>query len=178
MKKTIILFAVAISSVAAFAQKKTTTSGTIAFDATTPTDDLPKAENKTVIAAIDTKKGTVSFEALIKSFTFGNPMMQEHFNGPKWINSEKNPTATFKGTITNVAEVNFAKDGTYTANLEGDLSLHGETSKVNTTATIVVAGNLVNTTSSFTVKLADYKLSNAGGKLADEPKITVSAELK
>ncbi len=178
MKKTIILFAVAISSVAAFAQKKTTTSATVAFDATTAADAAPKAENKTVIAAIDTKKGTVSFEALIKSFTFGNPMMQEHFNGPKWIDSEKNPTATFKGTITNLADVNFSKDGTYTANVEGDLAMHGETSKVTTTATIVVAGKTVNTTSSFTVKLADYKLSNANGKLADEPKITVSAELK
>ena len=95
MKKTILLMAVAISSVAVFAQKKTTTSGTIAFDATTTLDALPKAENKTVIAAVDTKSGTILFEALVKSFNFSNPMMQEHFNGPKWFDSDKDPKASF-----------------------------------------------------------------------------------
>ena len=40
-----------------FAQKKTTTSAIINFDATTSLDALPKAENKTAVAAIDTKKG-------------------------------------------------------------------------------------------------------------------------
>ncbi len=178
MKKTTIFIALALAASAAFAQKKTTTSAVISFDATTAADPLPKAENKTAVAAIDTKKGTVSFEATIKSFSFGNPMMQEHFNGPKWIDSEKNPTATFTGTITNLSEVNFSADGTYAAKVTGDLTLHGITKPVTTTATITVAGKTVTAKSDFTVKLTDYALGNAGGKLADEPKISVNAELK
>jgi polyisoprenoid-binding protein YceI len=177
MKKTILLMAVAISSVAAFAQKKTTTSGTIAFDATTTLDALPKAENKTVIAAIDTKAGTVLFEALVKSFSFANPMMQEHFNSPKWFDSDKDPKASFSGTITNLKDVNFKKDGIYKATVEGDLTLKGITNKVSTIATIEVKGKSLYATADFTIKLVDYNIADAKGKLASEPKITVTAVL-
>ncbi len=178
MKKTIVLLAFACSGLALFAQKKTTTSGTVSFDATTSLDALPKAENKTVIAAIDTKAGTVMFEALVKSFGFSNPMMQEHFNSPKWFDSEKNPKASFTGTITNPADVNFAKDGTYKANVAGTLTLKGITNDVNTDATIEVKGKMLSTSATFKIKLEDYKISNANGKLAGEPTIIVLAEFK
>ena len=170
-----MVFALAMATGALFAQKKTTTSGTITFDATTPGDALPKAENKATIAAINTKSGTVAFESLIKNFSFSNVKMQEHFNGPKWMDSEKFPKATFKGRIANRDAVNFKKDGSYKANINGDLTMHGITKPVTATATIIVKGGTINTSSEFTVKLTDYSLGNAGGKLADEPKITVAA---
>mgnify|MGYP003492588993 FL=1 len=50
MKKTILSLAMVLAAGLLFAQKKTTTSAVISFDATTPIDALPKAENKTVIA--------------------------------------------------------------------------------------------------------------------------------
>lgn len=178
MKKATFLMVLVFAVTAVFAQKKTTTSAVINFDATTSLDALPKAENKTAVAAIDTKKGTVSFEALIKSFSFGNPMMQEHFNGPKWLDSEKFPTATFTGSITNFGDINFEADGTYSANVSGDLSIHGISKPVSTKVVFVVSGKTISATTDFTVKLADYSLGNAGGKLADEPKITVKAEFK
>jgi polyisoprenoid-binding protein YceI len=178
MKKTILFLALAVATGASFAQKKTTTSGTISFDATTSLDALPKADNKTVIAAIDEKTGTVMFEAIIKSFTFGNPMMQEHFNSPKWLDSEQFPKASFKGKIANPAEVDFTKDGSYTAKVEGDLTMKGITKPATATATIVVKGGTLSSSADFTIKLEDYKISDAGGKLNKEPKITVVAELK
>ena len=55
----------------------------VSFDATTSIDALPKADNKTVIGAIDTKTGAVQFEANVKNFAFANPTMQGHFNGAK-----------------------------------------------------------------------------------------------
>ena len=178
MKKVTLILALTVVTGALFAQKKTTSSGIITFDATTPKDDMPKAENKTAIAAIDTKTGSVAFEAIVKSFSFGNGMMQEHFNSPKWLDSEQFPKSTFKGKITNLNEVAFDKDGTYKANVEGHLTMHGITKPASAKATIVVKGGAINATSEFTIKLADYSLSNAGGKLADEPKITVAADFK
>lgn len=162
------------------AQKKTTTSAVIQFDATTEKDALPKAENKTVVAAIDTKKGTVAFEATIRSFSFTNPMIQEHFSGDRWMNAEKFPTATFNGTIANLSEIDFSKEGTYKAKVEGDLTMHGITQKVTTPATIVV-GKTLTASAEFTVKLADYEINGgaiAAGKVSKEPKITVTAEFK
>jgi polyisoprenoid-binding protein YceI len=182
MKKSFFLIALVGLTTFSFAQKKkTTTSATVSFDATTKLDALPKAANKTAVASLDTKTGAVAFEVIVKSFSFDNPKMQEHFNSEGWMNSDKFTTATFKGTITNLAAVKFNADGTYTANVTGDLTLHGVTKPVTTTATIVVSGKTVNSTSEFTVKLADYGVNGAAigaGKVATEPKITVVAEFK
>jgi len=180
MKKSILLSAFALLALGSFAQKRTTTSAIISFDATTSKDQLPKADNKTVVAAIDITKGTVAFEAVIKNFSFSNPMIQEHFNGEKWMNSDKFPTATFKGNITNLDKVTLTKEGTYTANIKGDLTLHGVTKEVETTATIVVSGKIMSANATFSIKLADYEVNGgaiAAGKVSSEPKITVSAEL-
>ena len=182
MKKSIILFTMVGLTSFAFAQKKqTTTSATINFDATTSLDKLPKADNKTVVASLDTKTGNVAFESVIKSFTFSNPKIQEHFNGDKWMDSDKFPTATFTGKITNLTAVNFKKDGTYSANVSGDLTMHGITKPVATVASVTVSGKTISTTTDFSVKLADYGVNGgaiAAGKVATEPKITVVAEFK
>ena len=88
MKKTILFLALALFTTGLFAQKKTTTSAVIAFDASTSLDNMPKAENKTAIGALDTKTGSLAFEATVKNFTFSNPTMQGHFNGDRWLNSD------------------------------------------------------------------------------------------
>jgi polyisoprenoid-binding protein YceI len=182
MKKSIIFFAmVGLSSMSMAQKKQTTTSATINFDATTGIDLLPKADNKTVIASIDTKTGNVAFESVIKSFTFSNPKIQEHFNGGSWMDSEKFPTATFTGKIEDIRAVNFKKDGTYNVAVMGDLTLHGVTKPVTTKAVITVAGKLISTKTDFTIALADYGVNGgaiAAGKVATNPKISVVADFK
>jgi polyisoprenoid-binding protein YceI len=180
MKKTILSLMIAMVSMMALAQKKTSTSATVAFDASTAIDNLPKAENKTAIAAIDPAKNTVQFEAVIKNFAFANPKIQEHFNQESWLNSDKFPKATFNGVITNPSAVNFKKDGTYNVTVEGDLSIKGKTNKVTAPATIVVAGTTLKTNATFNIKLADFGVEGqpiTAGKVSAEPKISVSAEM-
>ncbi|MET0636283.1 MAG: YceI family protein [Chitinophagaceae bacterium] len=179
MKKTLLIAALFVSATSLFAQKKTTTSATVTFDATTPIDAFPKAENKTVVASLDTKSGVVAFEAPVKSFTFTNPMIQEHFNGDKWMNSNEFPAFTFKGKISDLKAVKFDKDGTYTSNIEGTLTVKGKEQKVTAPATFVVKSGKIASTSNFTIALADYGIEGApieGGKVAKEPKITVAAD--
>ena len=179
MKKTILSVALIMATGLLFAQKKTTTSATIAFDATTAIDALPKAENKTVIASLNKKSGAIAFEAAIKSFTFSNPKIQEHFNSKGWMDSDQFATATFKGSIANLKDVKFKKDGVYAVTVNGDLSIHGVTNPAQAKGTITVSGKSIKTTSDFTIKLEDYKVSGnaiAAGKVAKEPKITVVAE--
>ena len=181
MKKSVLFIAVFMAASALFAQKKTTTSATINFDATTSLDQLPKAENKTVIAAIDPKKGTVAFEVIMKNFSFTNPKIQDHFNGATWLDSEKFPTSTFKGTIVNLSAINFAKDGSYNADIAGDLTIHGVTKPIKTSGKIIVAGKAVSAIADFTVKLEDYGVNGgaiAAGKVSKEPKITIAAEMQ
>lgn len=178
MKKTMLSLAMVLATGLLFAQKKTTTSAVINFDATTSIDALPKAENKTVIASIDTKTGKIAFEASVKNFSFSNPKIQEHFNAKGWMDSDQYPTSTFTGSITNLKEVNFKKDGTYPVSVAGDLSIHGVTKPVQTKGSITIAGNSVKAAADFSVKLEDYNVNGgaiAAGKVAKEPTITVEA---
>jgi polyisoprenoid-binding protein YceI len=179
MKKIILLVALFTTSFTLFAQKKTTTSATVSFDATTPKDGLPKAENKTVIGSINTQTGEVAFEAAVNNFSFSNPSMQQHFNGEKWMNSEQFPKFTFTGKITNIHKVKFNKNGTYKVTVNGDLTIKGITRKTNLSGTIKVTDGKIKIASTFSIKLADYNISGQpvdAGKVAKEPKIAVSAE--
>ena len=182
MKKSILFLSFAVLTAVSFGQKKkVTTSATINFDATTKLDALPKAENKTTVASLNTKTGEVAFEAIVKNFSFSNPKIQEHFNGAQWMDSDKFPTAKFKGKITNLSAVNFNADGTYSATVSGDLTMHGVTKPVTTTASVVVSGKTVTTTSDFSVKVADYSVNGpaiGAGKVSTDPKISVVAEFK
>jgi len=179
MKKTILSAALVLSTGLIFAQKKTTTSAIISFDATTSLDKLPKAENKTVIASLDTRTGKVAFEATVKNFAFSNPRIQEHFNNAGWMDSDQFPTAVFKGEITNLTAVNFAKDGTYSAVVKGELTMHGVTKPVVTTAAVTISGKTINAVADFNVKVADYGIEGpaiGAGKVSKDPKISVTAE--
>lgn len=181
MKKTFLFLSFIAISAGIFAQKKTTTSATVAFDASTKIDNLPKAENKAVIAAIDTKTGSVQFEAAVKNFAFTNPTIQDHFNGAKWMNSDQYPKFSFKGTVTDLSKVNFAKSGTYTVTVTGDLTIRDVTKPVTAPATVTIDGGTISAVSEFNFKLSDFGITGTpidAGKVAKEPKITVSAEFK
>lgn len=179
MKRTILSFALAIITGTVFAQNLTTSSATVSFDATTPLDALPKADNKTVIASINQTTGEVMFEAAVNNFAFSNPKIQEHFNGANWMNSASFPKFTFSGKIDKLNKVKFAKDGVYKVTVTGNLTVKGVSKEVKAPGTITVAGGKVSAAAAFTITLADYGITGQpidGGKVAKQPKITVSAQ--
>lgn len=179
MKHLFFATALLLSAASAWSQSKTTTSAIVTFDATTPIDALPKAENKTVVGMIDTKSGQVGFEAAVNNFAFSNPTIQQHFNEERWLNSEKFPLFTFQGKITNLDKVNFKKDGTYTVQVNGVMTIKDKSNPVNTPATLVVKNGAISSSCDFTIKLSDYGIDVGNkGKIANEPKITVSADFK
>ncbi len=178
MKKTILFFSFLAIAGSVMAQKTTTTSAVVTFDATTPKDALPKAENKTVIASFDKTTGALLFEAAVNNFSFTNPMMQDHFNGEKWLNSAAFPKFSFTGKVDKINKVKFAKDGTYNVKISGNLTVKGVSKVISTPAVIVVKGGAVTASSSFSIKLNDYGISGQAidaGKVAEKPTITVSA---
>lgn len=179
MKKTILFLSFVAFTGSLFAQKLTTTSAVVSFDATTPKDALPKAENKTVIGSIDKTTGALAFEAAVNNFAFTNAMIQDHFNGEKWLNSAAHPKFTFAGKIDKLNKVKFAKDGKYTVSVTGLITVKGVSKTIKTPATITVAGGKVSATAAFSIKLADYGITGQAidaGKVATEPKVTVSAQ--
>lgn len=179
MKKTSLVLALVLTTGALFAQKKTTTSATVSFDATTPKDALPKATNNTVIGSIDPKTGAVAFEAAVKNFAFGNPKIQEHFNGANWMNSDQFPKFTYTGTIEKIKKINMSKNGTYPVKVNGTLVVKGISKETKVEGTITVADGKIKVNAPFQIKLKDYNISGQpieAGKVAEEPKVTVTAE--
>ncbi|MBN8784917.1 MAG: hypothetical protein ABS85_14465 [Sphingobacteriales bacterium SCN 48-20] len=178
MKRIILALALVALTGSAFAQKKTTSSATVSFDATTPKDAFPKAENKTAIASLNTKTSAVAFEVPVKNFVFPNATIQEHFNGERWLNSDKYKTFTFAGKIVDPSKVNFGKDGSYTADVAGKLTVKDKTNDVTVPVTFVVKGSSVTASSSFDLTLADYGVMADGEKISKTPKVNVNAEFK
>jgi polyisoprenoid-binding protein YceI len=179
MKKTILFLSFVAITGSVMAQKVTTTSAVITFDATTAKDALPKAENKTVIASLDKTTGAILFEAAVNNFSFANPMMHDHFNGEKWLNSAVFPKFTFTGKIDKLSEVKFNKNGSYDVTVSGTLTIKGVAKPITVPATIVVKGSAITSSTAFSVKVADYGIASQyieSGKVSTEPKITVSAQ--
>ena len=129
-----------------------TRNGQIVFQS--PSDEDVKAINNEVSSRLQ-DNGTLSFSLLIKGFKFKMAEMQDHFN-TQYLQSNQFPRADFKGTITNIASVNFAKDGNYPVKVKGDLTLHGVTRPVSADGNIQVAKGKPLAKASFTIIIKDF----------------------
>jgi hypothetical protein len=145
-----------------------TRNGKISFIA--PSDDDVKATNNEVASRI-ADNGQMTFSALIKGFKFKYAEMQDHFND-QYLESNKFPRADFKGTITNLSEVNFSKDGVYKATVKGDLTLHGVTQSITTNGTIEIKGGKPVVNSKFVIVMKDYKVD--ASSVTDKVNVEVS----
>lgn len=144
-------------SFAASSQKVYTKNGSISFFSKAPLENI-SADNNQVMSVLNQQTGEMQFSVIIKSFKFKKALMEEHFN-ENYMESEKYPKASFKGSISDVAKLNFVKDGTYNVTVAGDLTMHGVTNKVSAPGTITVKNGVASGTSKFNLRLADYKIS-------------------
>ncbi len=179
MKKSILFLSFIAITAGAMAQKLTTTSAVVTFDATTPKDALPKAENKAVIASLDKTTGAVAFEAAVNNFSFTNAMIQDHFNGEKWMNSASFPKFTFVGKIDKLSKIKFDKDGTYDVEVSGNITVKGISQPINAPAKVTVKGGAVSATSTFGIKLKDFGITGQAidaGKVAEKPTVAVAVQ--
>lgn len=180
MKKTILLIAViGFNLTTLLAQDKLfTKQGHISFYSEAPTEKIEAVNNK-VTAVLDSETGAIQFAVLIRAFTFEKALMQEHFN-ENYLESEKFPKATFKGKISNYESINWTTDGSYSAQVTGDLTIHGVTQPVETDGTFVIEKGEVKADSKFIIAVADYDIEipkMVRENIAKEIEITVSLDL-
>jgi polyisoprenoid-binding protein YceI len=172
LKRISILF-LGVAPFLALAQKTySTKSASVKFFSHTVAEDV-EAVNKQVLCSLNDKTGQTSFAVLIKGFKFENSLMQQHFNDKDYMFSDKFPKSTFAGNITNIASVNFAKNGSYPVTAEGSLTMHGITQKIKQTGTITIANGKVSLKSIFKIKPKTYGIAVPDG-IADEIEVTVT----
>jgi polyisoprenoid-binding protein YceI len=136
-----------------------------------------EATSNSVGAAINTQSGKVYFKVNVRTFTFENSLMQEHFN-ENYIESEKYPYAIFDGTVKDLPDL--SKDGEYDVVLAGNFSLHGVTKAREIPAKLTVANGAIEGNAVFHVKCADHKIKIPRlvvKNIAEEVEVTVKSHM-
>ncbi|OYY21722.1 MAG: hypothetical protein B7Y69_08520 [Sphingobacteriia bacterium 35-40-8] len=182
MKKTLFLFAlIAFVSNVHSQEKYFTKAGKLGFDATVPkSPENIDAINKAALCVLDTKTGDIQFSCLMKGFEFERALMMEHFN-ENYAESDKYPKTVFKGVVTNNTSINSSKDGTYSAKVKGQMTMHGETKEVETEGKIISKSGKIQVLANFNLVFADYKIvipQLVADKLAKTAKISVDCLLE
>lgn len=179
MKKNIfLLIALAVANVG-YAQKLLTRSGEIKFDDSMPNFIEIVGKSNTASAILDLSNGNFAANAIIKSFRFKSPLMEEHFN-ENYMDSSKYPNATFKGKIAGFDDKKLSNSKT-AYDVDGDLTVHGVTKKVKTKIYLLQEGSKVSATSDFTIRAQDYKIeipSLVKEKFAEQIKISLNFVLE
>ena len=166
---SIFLFLICFS---ANAQQYLAKDGTITFFSNAPVEDISAINNK-VSAVYDAKTKALVFQLNITDFIFPKSLMQEHFN-ENYMESDIFPTSTFVGKV--VSHKNEV------ANVEGKLTIHGETNFINVAGNLLIHENTVYISAvKFIIKLKDYKIKVPRivmYNIAEEIEIKVNIEMK
>ncbi len=129
-------------------------SSEVKFFSDAPLEDI-EAVNTASQSLINTSTKEIAVKVPIKSFKFPNALMQEHFN-ENYMESEKYPQATFKGTINET--INFTQPGSYPVTATGKLTIHGVERDQILRGKLQIEDGKMNLETSFEVLLADYKI--------------------
>jgi len=182
MKKVSIIIIVIMVMIAIAADvmaqgKFITKTGHISFYSEAPLENI-EAHNHEVLSIIDTESKEVAVSMLMKAFAFEKSLMQEHFN-ENYVESDKFPKATFKGTFASVEPIDLSKDGIYEVDVTGDLTIRGITKPITTQGTIEVKEGQVVTKTKFKVAVKDYEIEIPKivvDNIAEEIEITVELQ--
>lgn len=131
-------------------------SGTATFFSEAPLENI-EATNKEVLGAIDLEKGTLAVSMLMKGFHFDKSLMEEHFN-ENYVESDKFPRATFKGVISNFAALDFSKSGSFEAEADGEIEIHGVKKPLKTMVKFDVSSKDMKVNTEFDLAVADFDI--------------------
>lgn len=152
-----------------------TKNGFVSFFSSTPLEDI-KAQNNQVISILNTATGDIQFSLLNNAFHFKKALMEEHFNDD-YIESAKYPKSTFKGTISNLKDINWSRDGVYPVSVSGNLSIHGVTRAVTVPGKLTVKAGKISASSVFRIRLKEYNIkaeASVKNNIAETIELTIN----
>ncbi|MES2287876.1 MAG: YceI family protein [Bacteroidota bacterium] len=149
----------------------------ITFFSESPLENI-EAINKAAKPILNTSTGDIQTKIAMTAFVFEKPLMQEHFN-ENYAESEKFPSATFKGKINEV--IDWTKDGEYKATVTGKLNLHGVEKDRTIEGTITIKGSEITITTKFNIHIADHGIKVPSlyvKNIAEDVEVKLSATLE
>ncbi len=153
-----------------------TKAGYVKFFSSTPVENI-EAENQKLTVVLDTEKGKLEFAALMKSFEFEKPLMEEHFN-ENYVESNTYPKATFKGQIKDYTSID-KSSGDVT--VVGTMKMHGVEKEITAKGTLKeTASGQYQLDSKFMINPEDYDIeipNTVRDNIAENVEVTVKATL-
>ncbi|MFH4967369.1 YceI family protein [Gaetbulibacter sp. M240] len=157
MKAIVIFYLLFICFFANSQNKFLTKTGEVIFEASVPSFEEVKADNKAVTAIINTENGEFASLILVKGFRFKNALMEEHFN-ENYAESNKYPKATFKGVIDDFDVSELSNDVIHKT-IHGTMTFHGQSKKLDDVKlSLSKKGNSIFMTGNFMMKASDYNI--------------------
>jgi len=130
-----------------------TKNGAINFFSKAPMEDIT-ADNNQVLSIVDATNNKMAISILMKSFLFEKALMQEHFN-ENYVESDKFPKATFKGTILNFDAINEVASK---QQVKGILTIHGVEKEITIDANFTKTVDSILVDGDFVINLEDFEV--------------------
>ncbi|MBD3905869.1 YceI family protein [Chryseobacterium sp. Ch-15] len=139
------------------AQKYSTKTGKVTFEASVPLFEDVFAQDDSNIAIINVDNGDFASVSTVINFQFKVKLMEEHFN-ENYAETAKYPKTTFKGKIANFDKTKLtATPQKYT--VQGTLNFHGVDKAVNSTATMYAKDGKIYMQGTFVARPADFNVT-------------------
>ena len=175
MKNLLLTFLV-FSVSQLMAQRYITRNAEVYFLSDKDALEVVEATNNQVGAVVDLSSNDIAFQIQMRAFKFKIALMEEHFN-ENYVESEKYPKATFKGTFTNLP-ADLSKQ--HELLVAGVIDFHGVQKDVEVNVSLqFIEGELVGT-SNFVLLCSDFGIKIpkiVSDKLANEIQVTIKAAL-
>lgn len=157
MKKLILLITPLLFAHMALAQKYSSKTGKVTFEASVPLFEDVYAQDDNNIVVLNADTGDMASISIVKNFHFKVKLMEEHFN-ENYAETTKYPKTTFTGKILNFDKTKLtASPQKYT--VQGKLNFHGVEKGVSSTATLYTKDGKIYMQGSFMTKPADYNVT-------------------
>ena len=154
--KILFVLALSVAAGAASAQQFMTRAGSVSFHSSTPVEDI-SASNAQMSAVLNTADGGFAFQVPIRGFHFEKALMEEHFN-ENYLESEKFPNATFKGTVVGWSSA-WADGKPHQVQAKGKLTVHGVEVERTISATLQSKGGKWVISARFEIPTKDHKIN-------------------
>ncbi len=128
--------------------------GKVSFYSYAPIENI-EAHTNQFGSMINSTNREIAVIIPIRNFKFEKQLMQDHFN-EKYMESEKFPKASFKGTLQQ--EIDWSLDSTYDVSAIGILTIHGVEKEMILSGKMSVMKNEITIEADFKVALKDFNI--------------------
>lgn len=155
--KKIILLGISLCVSYTYAQKYSSKTGIVNFEASVPLFEDIYASDDNNLVVLNADNAEIASVSIVKNFHFKTKLMEEHFN-ESYAETAKYPKTTFKGKIVNFDAAKLTSNPQkYT--IQGTHNFHGVDKAVTSAATIYAKDGKIYVQGNFVAKPAEYKVT-------------------